>query len=309
MSVKELAEPVRQRRKKWFAPSDWTGYLFTLPLLVGIIGFSAYPMIGALILSFQKNATSHGPTWVGFKNYQYVLTDPLFWQSVYNTLYMGVFSIILGVVISFILACLIYNLPWGRWKNFFKSVYFLPNVVSMIATSILFTFLFYPGSEGLLNYFLGHIGIKPIGWFSNPNVSRFGIVLMSLWGIVGYNTIIFLAALTSVPEDIYEAADIDGANWFQKWLYITVPYLKSVIFFVLITGTIATMKRFTDVWLIGGTAGNPAGSLMTVVLYIYRNGFLSSQMGIATAASYILFILILILTVGLLFVNKRNKFE
>ncbi|WP_347834621.1 sugar ABC transporter permease [Gracilibacillus sp. JCM 18860] len=127
--------------------------------------------------------------------------------------------------------------------------------------------------------------------------------------MLGYNTIIFIAALSSVPRDLYEAAEVDGASWFKKWFYITVPYLRPIILFMVIMGAITAMKRFTDVWLIGGTAGNPAGSLMTAVLYIYRNAFLSSQMGIATAASYILFMIILVLTIALLFANKNSNLD
>lgn len=300
---------VLNRRKKIFTKRDAAGYLFSAPLLLGIFGFAVYPMIGALILSFKKSSSSFEGSWAGFSNYKYVLTDSLFWQSIYNTLYMGALTVILGVSSSFILASLIHNVASSKWRNFFKGVYFLPNVVSLVATSILFSLLFSPGNEGLLNYVLGLIGMEPIGWFTDPSYSRFSIVLMTLWGMLGYNTIIFIAALTSVPRDLYEAAEVDGANWFQKWLYITVPYLKPIIIFMIIIGTINAMKRFTDVWLIGGTAGNPAGSLMTAVLYIYRNAFLASQMGIATAASYILFMIILILTIIMLYSNKKNNLD
>lgn len=131
--------------------------------------------------------------------------------------------------------------------------------------------------------------------------------MMSLWGALGYNTIIFLAGLQSVPRDLYEAAEVDGATAFSRWLYITIPYLRPIFFFMLVIGLIGGMKRFTDVWLIGGTAGNPDGSLMTVVLYIYRNAFLASQMGMATAASYLLFILILILTATMMLINRRSQ--
>jgi multiple sugar transport system permease protein len=296
-------------KKKRFTSRDWAGYLFSAPLLIGILGFAIYPMIGALILSFKKSATSFEGSWVGFSNYKYVLTDKLFWQSIYNTFYMGILAVVLGVAFSFILASLIHNVPWLKWRNFFKGVYFLPNVVSLVATSILFSFLFNPGKEGLLNFAIGTFGIEPIGWFTDPSFSRFSIVLMTLWGMLGYNTIIFIAALTSVPRDLYEAAEVDGANWLKKWSYITVPYLKPIIMFMVIIGTINAMKRFTDVWLIGGTAGNPAGSLMTAVLYIYRNAFLSSQMGIATAASYILFMFILALTIIQLYTNRKNNFD
>ena len=298
-----------RKRKKRFTSKDWAGLAFSAPLLIGVLSFAIYPMIAALILSFKSSSGSLTGTWVGFTDYQRVLDDSLFWQALGNTLYMGFFTVILGVSLSFILATCIYNVPNTRWRNFFKGVYFLPNVVSMVAAAILFQLIFHPGSAGILNYVLGWVGVEPIGWFTNPDISRFSIVLMTLWGMLGYNTIIFLAALTSVPSDLYEAAEIDGANWLKKWFYITIPYLRSIILFMVIITTINSMKRFTDVWLIGGTAGNPSGSLMTVVLYIYRNAFYSNQMGIATAASYLLFVFILVLTVIMLKLNKKNQFD
>ncbi|TDQ41238.1 carbohydrate ABC transporter permease [Aureibacillus halotolerans] len=279
--------------------TDWVGWIFSLPLLIGILGFAVYPMVYSLFMSFLQNGE-----WVGLKNYSYVVNDTMFWKSLWNTLYMGMLSVILGVSLSFILATLIYNVNFPRWRNFFKAVYFLPNVVSLVATSILFSLLFYPDQQGLLNYVASLVGIEPIGWFTDPNVARFSIVLMTLWGMLGYNTIIFLAALTSVPKELYEAAEVDGGNFFKKWWYVTIPYVRPVLMFMVIIGTINGMKRFTDIWLIGGSAGNPGGSLMTSVLYIYRNAFMSSQMGVGTAATYLLFLIILVLTLILMKLNK-----
>lgn len=309
MSIKEGHASKKLNKKKLFTSTDIAGYVFSAPLVIGVLVFAIYPMVGALVLSFQKALTSFGGEWVGLSNYETVLTDSMFWKSLYNTLYMGVLSVALGVSLSFILATLVHNIPWLKWRNFFKGVYFLPNVVSLVAASILFQLLFHPGSEGILNYVLGWVGIEPIGWFTNPSISRFSIVLMTLWGMLGYNTIIFIAAISSVPRDLYEAAEVDGATWYSKWLYITIPYLRPIIVFMVIVSTITAMKRFTDVWLIGGTAGNPAGSLMTVVLYIYRNAFLSSQMGVASAASYILFMIILVLSILMLLANKKTDVD
>ena len=132
-------------RKKFFTSQDWAGYAFSAPLVIGVLVFAIYPMIGALILSFKKSASSFGGEWAGFNNYKFVFTDVIFWKSLYNTAYMGVLSVVLGVSLSFILATLIHNVPWLKWRNFFKGVYFLPNVVSLVATSILFQFLFNPG--------------------------------------------------------------------------------------------------------------------------------------------------------------------
>ncbi|MGN7385271.1 carbohydrate ABC transporter permease [Paenibacillus sp. SAFN-117] len=284
------------------------GYLFSAPLIVGVMAFAIYPMFAALYMSFlQTGGSAMSGTWVGASNYEYVMKDPIFWQALYNTFYMGIFSVVLGIGLSFILASLINSLKWELGKNFFKGVYFLPNVVSAVATSLLFSFLFYPAKEGLLNFVVGWFNIEPVGWFTDPRFSRFSIVLMSLWGALGYNTIIFLAGLQSVPRELYEAAEVDGAGGLKRWYYITIPYLRPIFVFMLIMGTIGGMKRFTDVWLIGGTAGNPGGSLMTAVLYIYRNAFLASQMGVATAASYLLFIIILILTIFMMLMNRRKN--
>ncbi|GIP37173.1 sugar ABC transporter permease [Paenibacillus sp. J31TS4] len=306
----EAAQPLpstRQRKKKWMTRNDWMGYAFSAPLIIGVLAFAIYPMFAALYMSFhQTNGTSLTGKWVGTNNYSYALSDPIFWQAIKNTIYMGVFSVILGIGFSFILASLINSLKWNLGKNFFKAVYFLPNVVSGVATSLLFSFLFFPSKEGLINFLFDLFGLQPVGWFTNPAVSRFSIVIMSLWGALGYNTIIFLAGLQSVPRDLHEAAEVDGANAFRRWLHITIPYLRPIFVFMLIMGTIGGMKRFTDVWLIGGTAGNPGGSLMTVVLYIYRNAFLAGQMGLATATSYLLFIIIMLLTMALMLLNRRK---
>ncbi|WP_332090088.1 carbohydrate ABC transporter permease [Paenibacillus sp. GYB003] len=287
---------------------DGVGYLFCAPLIVGVLAFAIYPMFAALYLSFHQTVGNQmSGKWVGANNYAYALHDPIFWQAIRNTLFMGVFSVALGIGLSFVLATLINSLKWNFGKNVFKAVYFLPNVVSAVATSLLFSFLFYPSKEGLLNFVIGLFGIEPVGWFTNPSVSRFSIVLMSLWGALGYNTIIFLAGLQSVPRDLHEAAEVDGANALRRWLHVTIPYLRPIFVFMLVMGTIGSMKRFTDVWLIGGTAGNPGGSLMTVVLYIYRNAFLAGQMGLATAASYLLFLMILVLTAVMMLLNRRKN--
>ena len=294
-------------RKRLLTRNDLTGYLFNAPLIAGVAAFAVYPMAAALYMSFRQTEGSVvSGAWVGLSNYSYVLEDSQFWKALGNTFYMGVLSVLLGIAISFIMASLINSLKWNFGKNFFKGVYFLPNVVSAVATSLLFSFLFYPGKEGLLNFMLGWLGLDPVGWFTDPRYSRLSIVLMSLWGAVGYNTIIFLAGLQSVPRDLHEAAEVDGAGSFKRWLHITIPYLRPIFFFMLVMGTIGGMKRFTDVWLLGGTAGNPSGSLMTAVLYIYRNAFLASQMGVATAASYLLFIIILALTAILLLLNRKK---
>jgi multiple sugar transport system permease protein len=303
-------EPAR-RWSKVKVRNNKMGYVFVAPLVLGVLAFAIYPMFAALYLSFNQTsgATLNGK-WVGLSNYRYALNDPIFWKSLYNTLYMGILSVSIGIIVSFILASMINSVKWVNGKNMFKGIFFLPNVISAVASTLLFSFLFYPTKQGLLNFVLGFLHIDPVGWFTDPRFSQISIVLMSLWGALGYNTIIFIAGLQSVPRDLYEAAEVDGAAGLKKWWYITIPYMRPIFVFMIVMGTIGSMKRFTDVWLIGGTAGNPSGTLLTSVLYIYRNAFLAAQMGLASASSYLLFFVILILTVLLLRLSrKKDSFD
>ncbi len=281
-----------------------TGYIFVAPMLMGMCVFTIYPVISAFLISLKRTA-GIGGTWIGLANYKYVLKDSNFWRAVYNTLFIGLFSLAGNIGFSFIVASMINNIT--VCKNFFKSAFFLPNIVSVVATSILFTFVLYPTKQGILNYILGFFCIKPVAWFADPSFARFGIVLMGIWQALGYYTLIFLAGLQSISKELYEAAKVDGSNKFQNWWHITIPCVKPIFVFLIMMGTISAMKRFGDVWMIGGTAGNPGNSLSTVVLYIYRNAFYSNMLGVASAASYILFFIILGLTIlNNKFLNKSN---
>ncbi|WJH33470.1 sugar ABC transporter permease [Paenibacillus sp. CC-CFT747] len=173
----------------------------------------------------------------------------------------------------------------------------------------MFTYIFYPTDHGLMNSFLKLIHIGNVGWFTDPAFAPVGIVLMGIWHSVGYNTVIFLAGLQSVPRELYEAAEVDGASPFRKWRYITIPYVRPIFVFVIVIATIAGMKRFGDVWVIGGDAGNPNGALLTIVLYIYRNAFSAGQIGIGSAAAFLLFAIIMVLSLINLKAFSRNTAE
>lgn len=280
------------------------GILFVLPMMFGTFAFYYFPMIQAFIFSFQRTSGFVAErTWVGLFNYRWVLTDPQFWSAVNNTLYMGVLSIILNISVPFILASFLHSIKFG--KNFFRSLFFVPNVVSVVASAILFSFVFHISREGLLNSLLSFVGIGPFGWFSDPSLSRLSVVLMGLWRGFGYNIIIFYAALQSVPTELYEAASVDGVSAVKRWWYITLPLMRPIIMVVVVMELIGSMRRFGDVFVIGGVDGAPGGSLQTVVVYIYRYAFLSNQVGIGSAASFILFFIIFILTLlNFRFVNK-----
>ena len=281
------------------------GILFILPMIAGILLFYYIPMLQAFIYSLQNTSGMGTGTFVGLYNYKKVLGDDQFWTAMYNTVYMGILSVALNTIIPFVLASMINSMR--ATKNLFKSIFFVPNVVSIVAASVLFKFMFYPTKEGLINSLLVTLGMEPLGWFADPAISKLTICLMGLWRCLGYNIIIFIAGLQSVPNELYEAANVDGVSPLKRWWYITVPLVKPIIFFVVMMDTISAMRRFGDVWMIGGTGGSPGGSLLSVVVYIYRYAFSSNQMGVGCAASYILFVIIMTLTCINYIVSNRNQ--
>lgn len=270
------------------------GYALCAPLLIAIFVLVFYPMVQVFLFSFQ-NTNGISGRWIGLANYRWLMNDTLFLNAIRNTFYMASMAVVLQVVVTFVLASMINSL--SRFKNFFKSLYFLPNVVSAVAVSMLFVFLMFPTSAGVMNSFLGIFGISPVPWIAAAHVAPFSMVLMALWRSVGFDTIIFLAGLQSIPGEIYEAAEVDGATGLKKWWYITVPNMKPIIVFMIMMMTISQMQRFDDLWMIGGVGGNPGGSLQTMVIYIFRNAWVARQVGTASAASMVLFVIIMIITI------------
>lgn len=304
-SVSGAAPAAKRKKGANMFHQNLAGYALCAPMILSILIFVMYPMIQVVIYSFQ-NTNGISATWAGFRNFKWVLTDSMFWNAAGNTVYMAFFGVIIDLIVCFVVASLINSVTSKIGKNIFKSVYFLPNVVSSVAVAMLFNFIFYPTENGILNYALGIFGIKPIGWLVDPGIARLAIVLMGLWRSVGYDTILFLAGLQSIPGEIYEAASIDGANGVQKWWYITIPNMKPTFTFMTMMLCISTLRRFDDVWMIGGSAGNPAGKLDTFVMYIYRSSWLSREVGVASAAAVVLFIITFTITMLNNYVFNRN---
>lgn len=282
------------KKKKALTQRDVTGYMFSLPTLLAILVFSIYPIIQSFIISFYNHNGVKGK-YIGIRNYTAVLQDPVFGKALLNTAYMGIFSLLLCLPLSLILATFINYCTKG--KSFYKSIFFVPNVTSVVAAALIFTFLFYPDSTGPVNSILNFFGIPSQRFFSSPSQSRMSIVIMEVWRQVGYNAIIWLAALQSIPMELYEAASIDGAGKLKQWIHVTLPSLTPTIGFMVIMGTINMFKRFGDTFIIGGPDGNPGSSLYTLILYVYRTTFMMYQFGKASAASFLIFVMILFFTV------------
>jgi ABC-type sugar transport system permease subunit len=271
------------------------GYLFLLPLILGVVIFSLYPIGEAFRISLYHHNGVRG-IWAGFSNYEFIWYDKTFWRALRNTIIMGVMALGIGLPASFIIASLINGIASRRMSVIFKAIYFLPNVTSTVAASIVFLLLLYPTEKGIANTFLGWFGVAPLGWMADPRYAQISVILMDTWHGLGYSVLIWLAGLQGISRELYEAASVDGAKRLQQWFYITIPGMKPVIFFMVVMGTINAFKRFGDVFVIGGPDGNPGGSLFTLMLYVYRYGFYTYEFGKAAAASYVIFIIILIFT-------------
>lgn len=267
--------------------------LLAIPLL-GTLIFNIYPVIKTMVdslLNMQGN-------FIGITNYSIMFSHAEFNQSVTNTFYMGVLAVAINIPLAFILANMLNNIPRG--KDIYKVFLVLPMITSIVTVAILFKFIFSADPASMANYVLSLFHIEPIGWFSDISTSRETVVMMSIWKHVGFNVILFFAGLQTIPTELYEAAKIDGANERQKWLYITIPSMRNTFIFVYLTSCIAALKSFADVYAVSSEYGDPGGSLFTIILYIYRNSFstlFSKDVGIASAASVFLFVLILVITI------------
>jgi multiple sugar transport system permease protein len=292
---------------QWLNIRHWTlakreaaaGYLFVSPWLIGFVLLTLGPMILSLYFSFTQYNIVDPPKWVGADNYTHLFSDPLFWQSLKVTLYFAVLSLPSGLVLGFVLAILLNQKIPG--VNFWRTLYFLPSVLSGVAVTLLWIILFNP-QIGAINKLLEQIGIKGPGWLSDPNWAIPSLVIMALWG-VGQNMIIYLAGLQGVPVDLYDAAKVDGAGALQRFRAVTIPMMTPVLFYNLVLGLISTFSYFTQAYVAsaaGGDVGGPARSTLFYNLYLYQAAFKFNEMGYASALAWVLFIIILILT-GLVF--------
>jgi len=270
------------------------GYLFISPWIIGFLLFQALPLALVLYYSFTKYSVLSAPQWIGFDNYQKIFTnDKLFITSMWNTVYIVAFSVPLRLIVGFFLAQLINQKIKGL--TIFRTIYYLPVIIPIAATSVLWEWMFQP-RYGIINYFFELLGIPAINWLVSVTWSKPAIIIVTLWRI-GEAVILFLAGLQAVPHELYEAADIDGAKPITKLLKITIPLITPTILLQVIMEIIHVFQSF--VWSYSMTKGGPLNSSLTYVLYIYRRAFDNFQMGYASALSIILFIVILVLTIAI----------
>jgi len=278
-------------------------YLFiALPFTLFFI-FQLIPLVASFFMSFTRYDVVHPPSFIGFENYRNIfLNDPLFWKAMRNTLFYVAGVVPLGVGISLLLAVAIDQKI--RFKNFFKSLFFLPTITAIVAVSVIWKWLYAGEKYGLFNFFLIKIGGHPIDWLASPAWLLPSIMIMSIWAGVGYNMILFLAGLQTIPHTMYEAAEIDGTGFWDKFLYITLPLLKPTIIFVSMMSFIFSFQVFEQVYIMTSGQGGIGGVLdsgLTIVAYLYDKGFQKFQMGYASALAYIIAFCVFILTM----INKK----
>jgi multiple sugar transport system permease protein len=263
------------------------GLLFVSPWLVGLLWFYLYPFVASLYYSFH-NATAFGRgAFIGLRNYELLIRDPLFWKSLANTIYFTAGSLSIGTVLALSLALL---LPKNvRGATAYRTIFYLPTVVPFTAVSVIWIWILHP-QYGPLNHLLEQLGLEAPGWLSDPTWAMPGLILVSAWSI-GNMMVIYLAAMLEIPTELYEAAKLDGASPWQRLIRITIPLLTPVILFNLIVGLISGFQYFVQPYVM--TNGGPADSTLVYSLYLYRNAFQFFRMGYASAMGWVLFLLIL----------------
>ncbi len=280
----------RGRRGSLARKEAWEGRLFVAPWVIGLLIFTIGPMIASIYFAFCDYSVLSSAKWVGLGNFDRILKDRLFGLSLYNTAYFVFLAVPFGLVTSFVLAMLL-NVG-ARGINLYRSLYYLPVITPAVATALTWTLLF-AGEYGVVNAGLRALGLPAPNWFFDPKITKLVFVFLGLWG-AGGGAIIFLAGLKNVPQTLYEAAHIDGASAWHRFLHVTIPMMTPIIFFNLVQGIIGTFQVFTGAYII--TAGGPANSTLFYVLYLYNNAFKFFKMGYASALAWILFVIILAFT-------------
>jgi len=290
-----------------------TGLLFISPWLIGFLALYLYPALASLYYSFTDFKILEAPKWVGLANYERMLADPLFWKSLSNTLYLAAFGLPLSVLSALAIALLL-NIKGIRGISVFRTIFYLPVVVPSVAAAVLWIWLLNP-QYGLVNQALGFFGLPEPKWFFDPDWTKPGIILMTVWA-VGDIVIIYLGALQGVSRDLYDAAEVDGAGRWGRIRNVTIPMISPAILFNLITGAIGIFQYFTQAYVISegttsrgsGAIGGIQNSLLFYGLNLYNNAFRYFRLGYASALAWILLLVILTFTLLMFWASRRRVY-
>lgn len=274
-----------------------TGFYFILPWLIGLILFTLFPLIAALYISFTEWSIIGNPVFIGMENFVKIFRDSMFYESLWITVKYAIFAVPLTIATAFTVAVLLNNNL--RLVGVFRTIYYMPAIVSGVAVAIVFKWVLDP-NYGVINSFLAIFGIPGPNWLYDPNWVLPSYLVMALWGASG-GLLTYLVGLKDIPRELYESAEIDGASVWRKIRHITIPLITPIIFYNMIMGLIAAFRKFTDAYILGG-AGNQGTFYM---VYLYDQAFSFYKMGYATALAWVLFVIILTLTI---IINVTRKY-
>ncbi len=278
-----------------------SAYLLLLPVLVFFLLFQYYPILKSIAISFQEYGLLMRETpWIGLENYVRQFQDPLFLAALWNTLLFVATVVVIGVVLALFCAVLVEQT--GRWAGLYRTLYFIPVVTSLLATSMIFRWLY--ASNGLLNFILTFFGMEPQAWLLSESLALPSLMALTVWKNLGFDLILFSAALQAIPEDFYEVSSLDGATPLQNFWHVTLPQLRPIVLLVCITAVIRSFQVFTIV--LAMTQGGPINATRTIVYHVYEQGIQYDEMGYASAAAVILLVIVAILTYGQMRVGRER---
>ncbi|MDZ7265398.1 MAG: sugar ABC transporter permease [candidate division KSB1 bacterium] len=286
----------------------YTPYFFLAPALGTLLIFFFLPVAAAFLMSFTDfDIYSLGnlqrARFILFGNYSQLLSDPLFWKALANTFYFVIVGGPLTIIVS-LLAAIALNSRLLYFRNWFRLAFFMPVVTTLVAVAVVWRYLYHP-RFGIINYLLSQIGIQGVDWLGDPHWAMPALILLAVWKNFGYHMMIFLAGLQAIPDYLYEAARIDGAGWWRQFVHVTVPQLAPTTFFVTIMTIIGYFQFFAEPYVM--TQGGPLNATLSIVLYLYQQGFRWWRMGYASAIAFILFIIVFFFAMVQLSLRKRGE--
>ena len=282
----------------------WAPYLFLLPAVVILLIFFFIPFFQTIGLSFFEYSNNiYNPNFIGIKNYIEIFKNPVFYKVMLNTVIYLIVAVPILAIFPLFLAILINQKI--RALTMYKILIYLPVIVSIVVAAIAFKWLY--AQDGILNYFMQLFHLSKIGWLTDPKYAIYSVIILTIWKGIGYYMMIYLASLMSVPKELYEACDIDGANFIQKHLTVTVPHLMPTIALVTTISSISAMKIFAEIYVM--TKGGPLNSTKTIVYYIYEKAFETLDLGYASAMAVILLTIVMIFSLLNIFVFEKGKYQ
>ncbi|QHG72822.1 sugar ABC transporter permease (plasmid) [Ensifer adhaerens] len=295
MTYATAAVPAAAKRKRSAFARHIAAYLFISPWILGFLFFTLGPLVFSLTMSFYDWPVVGERTFVGLENYRSMLfEDPQFWESLWITVKFAAIYVPFNIVMSFLLALMLHNITFAI--GFFRTAFYLPSVISGVALVTIWSWI-YSREYGLLNFMLSFVGIDGPNWLGDPNLAIVAIIIASLWGLGG-TMLILLTGLKAIPKELYEAATVSGVPGWAQMVFITLPMLGPMLLFTFITSIISAFQQLTIALLL--TKGGPLGSTYFFAMYIYDNAFKYFDMGYAAAGSWVMFIIVLLLSLGVM---------